>query len=147
MTIQDVLKTRTTLSVLCRTTSWLFLKTEPLSGNAQFGRWRTSNCPFHMSSINRTSAAHRALYITNAVQTVYVLRLHRPSFIHMTQVLLSCKTFNRSVVSCNKVLLWRYRSTMHHTLHTIPQKNYCRDVSDLVIMEVVLFYQSISLDM
>ena len=35
---------------------------------------------------------------------------------------MSCKTFNRSVDSCNKVLLSRYRSIMHHTFHTTPQK-------------------------
>ena len=62
------------------------------------------------------------------VQTVYLLRHCRAyiggaSFTHMTQLVrLSRKTLNRSVDSCNKVLLWRYRSTIHLTLHTAPQK-------------------------
>ena len=30
-------------------------------------------------------------------------------------------TWNRSVHSCKKVLLWRYRITIHQTLHTTPQ--------------------------
>ena len=67
-------KTPTTLSMLRKTTSLLFFKTEPLSGTARFGRCRASKCPFHTSSINRTCAAHRAVYITNGVQTMYHLR-------------------------------------------------------------------------
>ena len=34
-------------------------------------------------------------------------------------------TFNRSLIPCNKVLR-RYRSTKHHTLHTIPQEIFER---------------------
>ena len=34
---------------------------------------------------------------------------------------LSCKTLNRSVDSCSKVLLWRYKYH-NHTLHSTPQK-------------------------
>ena len=45
MMIQGVPKTPTTLSMLCRTSSWLFFKTEPLSGTARFGRCRASKCP------------------------------------------------------------------------------------------------------
>ena len=62
------------------------------------------------------------------VRTVYAYVIAEPtsvvlSFTHMTQyVRLSYKTFNRSVDSLNKVLLWRYCSTMHDTLHTTPQK-------------------------
>ena len=58
-----------TLSVLCRTANWLFFKTELLSGTARFRRCRASKYPFHMSSINRTCAAHLASWgcITNYV--------------------------------------------------------------------------------
>ena len=34
---------------------------------------RASNCPFHMSSINRTCAAHRAACFTNGIQTMYLI--------------------------------------------------------------------------
>ena len=77
------------LGKLCRTANWLCFQTEPLSGTARFGRYRVSNCPFHMS-INRTCAAHRAVYITNRVQTVHLLRHCRAptsavlSFTHIT---------------------------------------------------------------
>ena len=62
------------------------------------------------------------------VQTVYLLR-HCGSYIGGAELHthgLTCavvfKTFNHSVDSCNKFLLWRYRSTIHHTLHTTPQE-------------------------
>ena len=58
----------------------LFFKMEPLSGNARFGHYRASKCPFNMS-INRKCAAHRAVYITNGVQTLYLLRHCRASYI------------------------------------------------------------------
>ena len=57
----------------CRTASWLFFKTEPPSGTPRFGRCKASKCPFHMSSINRTCAAHQGVYTTNGVQSVYFL--------------------------------------------------------------------------
>ena len=115
--------------MLCRKANWLFFKTEPLSGIARFGRCKASKFLFHMSSIKQTCAAHRAVYITNVVQAVYLLRHCRASYVgvlsftQMTQKMrLFCKTFNRSVDSSNKVLLWHYRSTTHHTLHITPQK-------------------------
>ena len=98
-----------TLSTLYRSTNRLFFKKEPLFGPPWLGRCKSSKCPFHMSII-RTCATHRAVYITNGIQTVYLLRHCRGSYV------------SRSVDSCNKILLWRYRSTKRHTLHTTLQK-------------------------
>ena len=110
---------------MCRRTNWLFLKMEPLSGTARFGRCRISKCPFHMS-INRPCAAHLEQstlqtgfklyisYVTAEPSTSAML-----SFTHTIQkVQLSCNTFNRSVDSCNKALFWRYRLTTYHALDT-----------------------------
>ena len=109
-------KTPTTLSMLCWTANWLFFKTEPLSRIARFGRCRASKYPFHISSINRTCTAHRAVFTKNVITSAAL------SFTHMTQwVQLFCKTFNRSVDSSNKVPLWRYRNTIQRTLHTTSQ--------------------------
>ena len=49
-------KTHSMLSMLCRMTNSLLLKTEPLSGTAWFEHCGASKCLFHMSSINRTCA-------------------------------------------------------------------------------------------
>ena len=114
--------------MLCRAANWSFFKREPLSGTTWFGYCRASKCPFHVSSLNQTCAALRAVYITNKVQIVYryVIAEHTSavlSFMHMTQeVWFTGKTFNHSVDSWNKVLHWCYRSTIHHTLHTTLQK-------------------------
>ena len=51
----------------------------------------------------------------------------------------------RTMDSCNKVLLWRYRSTKQHTLHTTPQKivercqiwrprNWCPSTSSSILI-------------
>ena len=74
-----------------------------------------------MSSINRTCAAHRAVYITNCVPPTSLQSTHRRCWASHTWTNNCGKTFNRSVDSCNKVLLWRNRSIIHHTLHIIPQ--------------------------
>ena len=96
---------------------------------------RASKCPFLMSSINRTRAARRAVYIIRGVQTRTSLQNFPHRRCWASVVGLSCKTFNRSKDSSNKVLLWRYRSTLHHrpTLHTTPTEN-SREVSDQVTM-------------
>ena len=66
--------------MLYRAANWLFFKTEPLSGTSRFGLCTALKCPLHMS-INRTCAAHRAVYITNVIETVYLLRHCRASYI------------------------------------------------------------------
>ena len=45
--------------------------------------------------------------------------------VHMSPINQTCTAHrsNRSVDSCNKVFLWRYRSTIHRSLHTTPSTN------------------------
>ena len=105
-------------SLLWRTANWLFFKTKPFSWTAWFGHCRASKCPFHMS-INRTCAAHRGVYITNRVQTVYLLH-HCRAYIGG-----ACESFNRSVDSCNKILpltLQGYR-TPYSSYYPIKNKS------------------------
>ena len=115
----------TTRSMLCRTASWLFFKTEP-----RFGRCRASKCPFHVSSINRTCVAHRVVYITNgfklcSLSPTSLQSVRRWCWASYTWpnkcgrlVRLSIAPWTRG----NKVILWHYRSAIHNTLHTTPQK-------------------------
>ena len=86
--------------------------------------------PVHMSSINRTCAAHRAAYITkwgsNRVPPTSLQRLlHRQCWAsHSLPNKCSClvklliSPWTRAIRSSS----WRYRSTIHHTLHTTPHK-------------------------
>ena len=129
---------RSVLIMVYRTINWLFFKTEPLSGTARFVRYGVPKCPFHMSPINRTCAAHRA---QSTLQTgfklcrAYLLRLCRASYIgddelHTHNPICAVVLYDFQSL---RGLLWRYRSTIHQTLHNYPKENG-REVSYLVTM-------------
>ena len=75
--IQNVPKSPTSLSILCRPENCLFFKDGipiRLYGTARFGRCRASKSPFHMPSINRTCSAHRA--VSDVTRVPYTKTLH-----------------------------------------------------------------------
>ena len=114
----------------------IFSRRNTLSGTSRFARCRASKCPFHTaSSINRTCAAHRVVYITNGVQTVYLLRHCRASYIrgaefdtHMTNkysylLRLSIAPWTRAIRSSSDVT-----GVPYIILFILPHRKHSRGI-------------------
>ena len=87
--------------------------------------WAMYSIEVSIPHVNKPNMCSTSSVLHYKHQTVYLLCHCRTSSIGGAELHTHdpiSADFNRSVDSCNKVLLWRYRSTIHHTLHTVPQK-------------------------